>query len=71
MPPKSSRPSKDDELEVWSLFEDRDVLEKQMTNRVREAVEINHGVSIPEVEAPKKKRKKKVAAAAEADTVGA
>lgn len=58
LPPKSRRPCENDELEVWELLEGREELERRMTNRVREAVELNHGVFIPE-SVPKKKRKKR------------
>jgi Zn-dependent protease with chaperone function len=37
----------DDELDAWELFADRKALEKQMTRKIREAVETNHGVYIP------------------------
>ena len=48
LPPASLRPGPDDDLEAWTLLDDREAIEKRMTNRVREAVEVNHGVVIPE-----------------------
>ena len=38
--------SADDDRPVWSLFEDRDLLERRMTEEVRRRVQENHGVDI-------------------------
>ena len=34
--------------EVWTLFNDREEIERWMTDRIRVAVEADHGVSIPQ-----------------------
>jgi Zn-dependent protease with chaperone function len=47
LPARVVETSPDDAREVWDLFSDRRELERQMTNRIREAVEKNHGVLIP------------------------
>lgn len=37
----------DDDAPAWSLFEDREALERKMTDQIRAAVALNHGVAIP------------------------
>ena len=44
--------SADDHQPVWSLFEDRDALERRMTDHIRAAVEANHGIGIAREEPP-------------------
>jgi Zn-dependent protease with chaperone function len=44
--------SPDDDEPVWSLFSDREELEREMTREVRENVAVNHGVYIDEEEKP-------------------
>ncbi len=46
-----SPPDPDDDKPAWDAFEDRDAVERQMTNRIRITVATNHGIEIP-VEAP-------------------
>jgi Zn-dependent protease with chaperone function len=53
LPARDVEASPDDAREVWDLFSDRRELERQMTNRIREAVQKNHGVLIP-IGKPKK-----------------
>jgi Zn-dependent protease with chaperone function len=62
LPKRELERSPEDSREVWDLFSDRAKLEKQMTQKIRDAVETNHGVIIP---ASKPKKKKDEAAAAE------
>ncbi|WP_136927641.1 M48 family metallopeptidase [Polyangium fumosum] len=57
LPKRTIESSPDDTLEVWALFGDRAKLEKQMTQKIREAVAMNHGVVIPAGK-PKAKVKK-------------
>ncbi|MDI1432608.1 M48 family metalloprotease [Polyangium sorediatum] len=57
LPKRTIESSPDDTLEVWALFGDRAKLEKQMTQKIREAVAMNHGVVIPAGK-PKAKAKK-------------
>ncbi|MDC3959328.1 M48 family metalloprotease [Polyangium jinanense] len=47
LPKRALEGSPDDTLEVWALFGDRAKIEKQMTQKIREAVAMNHGVIIP------------------------
>ncbi len=47
LPKRAIERSPDDTLEVWELFSNRGKLEKQMTQKIREAVAMNHGVVIP------------------------
>lgn len=47
LPPRDIASSGDDALEVWSLFEGRASLEKQMTDKVRDRILADHGVIIP------------------------
>jgi Zn-dependent protease with chaperone function len=42
----SAAPREDDETDVWELFADRAALEAEMTDEVRTAVLVNHGVEI-------------------------
>ena len=44
---ESAPSTADDGDAVWSLFSDRTEIEELMTQRVREAVAVNHGVGIP------------------------
>lgn len=37
----------DDDAPAWSLFEDREALERKMTDQIRQAIALNHGVAIP------------------------
>ena len=57
LPKRTIESSPDDTLDVWALFGDRAKLEKQMTQKIREAVAMNHGVVIPAGK-PKAKAKK-------------
>jgi len=41
----------DDDGPAWEVFEDRDAVERQMTDQIRISVAANHGIQIP-VEAP-------------------
>jgi len=60
----------DDDSEALDLFGDRDALQRQMTNEVRERVADQTGIHIAdEVAAPKKKKRKKAAAATEKQSV--
>jgi Zn-dependent protease with chaperone function len=38
----------DDEMEVWSLFSDRDAVEKRLTRAITESLRANQGIAIPE-----------------------
>jgi len=53
LPKRERQTSAEDELEVWELFADRKKIERQMTQKIRQAVETNHGVYIPAAK-PKK-----------------
>jgi len=73
LPKAKLSPTPDDELDAWELFADRKALEKKMTRKIREAVEINHGVIIPGSKPKTAKSKAEAAAASEspdADSTG-
>jgi Zn-dependent protease with chaperone function len=43
----TASPDADADEPAWTLFGDRDALEREMTGRVRDSVAANHGVTIP------------------------
>jgi Zn-dependent protease with chaperone function len=49
IPARSLPPSAEDDAEAWSLFADRDAIERDMTTYVRRSIQANHGIDIPAV----------------------